>query len=143
MRNWGNGTVVHPFSVKETKMPRFRSVPFLLVLASLAAAPVFADAAPSPAPSATVSAAAVNQNAGTIDGVVTDVDYTPGRNKMVVKSGAQSIEFVILPGTNVQGASHDFAVDVKVGTHVSVSASKSGGSYTAQIVRVVSNKPAH
>ena len=124
-------------------MPRFVLVPFLIALAGVASTPVATSAAPSPAPSATASAAAANRDAGTIDGVVTEVDYTPGKSKMVVKAGGQSYDFAILAGTNVQGPSHDFAVDVKVGTHVSVSASKSGTAYTAQIVRVVSPHPTH
>jgi hypothetical protein len=122
-------------------------LPFSFVLSILMGAslsPAAISAAPSPAPSASSTPVAnvVSHDAGTIDGIVSAVDYTPGKSSMTVKSGAQSYVFAVLAGTNVEGPSRDFAVDVKLGTHVAVSASKSGTTYTAQIVRVLP-LPAH
>ncbi len=140
-----NGTVPHCSCVKEIEMPRFQSFLALAVLVG-AAFPLDASAAASPAPSPMATdTASSNKDAGTIDGVVTAVDVTPGKSKMVVRSGAQTYSFAVLAGTSitVKGKSGDFPVDVKVGTRVSVSASKSGNDFIAQIVNVMPVFPAH
>jgi hypothetical protein len=125
-------------------MPRLRFRLCLVVLVGLALVPFGARAAASPAPSPVATeTASSNKDAGTIDGEVTQVEVTPGKSLMVVKSGSQSITFAVLAGTSVKGPTGDFAVDVKVGSRVSVSASKSGTSYTAQIVRVLPSIPGH
>jgi hypothetical protein len=129
-------------------MPRFH---FSLALAALVGAALFpcvatAAAKPSPSPLPTETASS-NKDAGTIDGDVTAVDVTPGKSKMVVTAAGKSITFAVLAGTSVMvgkaGTPGDFAVDVKVGSHVSVSASKSPGGYTAQTVVVIPAVPAH
>ena len=138
-----NGTVPVLSCVKEIEMPRFCFSLALAVLVGGAFFPLVASAAASPAPTPLATdTAPSNKDAGTIDGTVTEVDVTPGKSKMVVRSGAQTITFAVLAGTSVKGPSGDFAVDVKVGSHVSVSASKSGNAYTAQIVRVIAPVPA-
>ncbi len=82
-----------------------------------------------------------------IEGVVTGVDYTPGKSKMIVKAAAQTYTFGVNPGTNVVGPFRDFTTDIKVGTRVSVSASKalSAGqtTFTAQIITVLPAHAAH
>jgi hypothetical protein len=115
----------------------------LVAVIGLAHAPLAAGAAATSAPSPVSSAVAVSKDAGTFEGTVTNVVYTAGSSSMTVKSGSQSTTFVVNPGTNVKGPSNDFTVDVKIGARVSVSASKSGAAYTAQIVRVISTKSAH
>jgi hypothetical protein len=114
-----NGTVAGVSSVEEIEMPRFH---FSLALAALVGAALFPC-------------------------VATAVDVTPGKSKMVVTAAGKSITFAVLAGTSVMvgkaGTPGDFAVDVKVGSHVSVSASKSPGGYTAQTVVVIPAVPAH
>jgi len=144
-----NGTVPSLSCVERNVMPRLR---FHLFFVALVGVVLFASAAPfssvaqaatpAPSPLATETASS-NKDAGTIEGEVTQVDVTPGKTLMVVKSGAQTFTFAVLAGTSVKGPTGDFAVDVKVGSRVSVSASKSGTTYTAQIVRVLPSAPAH
>jgi hypothetical protein len=144
-----NGTVASLSCVERNVMPRLR---FRLSIVATLSAAVFAfavafsgvagAASPAPSPVATETAAS-NKDAGTIEGEVTQVDVTPGKTLMVVKSGAQTFAFAVLAGTSVKGPTGDFAVDVKVGSRVSVSASKSGTTYTAQIVRVLPSAPGH
>ena len=135
--------MAHRRFVTDHVMPRFAKGLILSLLAALVCGPCAALAAgapsPSPAPAVATEAAARDnaRDAGSIDGIVTAVYYVPGKSKMVVKSGATSYDLLVLPGTNVQGPTHDFVVDVRVGTRVSVSASKVGSTYTAQIIRVV------
>jgi hypothetical protein len=128
-------------------MPRFHFVPALVVLAGAVLFPFAAKAAASPAPSpVAVETPLCAKNAGTIEGVVTGVTVSPGKSSaMVVKSGGQSITFAVYAGVNVivgkAGQPGDFAVDVTSGSHVSVSASKCGTSYTAQTVVVIPSAP--
>jgi hypothetical protein len=144
-----NETVPDIGSVEVVNMSRHLQVTFLAAFAAASAAPVAGLAAPSPSPApiGSPSALPANKDAGMIDGVVTGVDYTPGKSKMVVKAAAQTFTFAVNPGTNVVGPFRDFTTDIKVGTRVSVSASKalSAGqtTYTAQIITVVPAAPAH
>jgi hypothetical protein len=139
-----NGTVASLSSVERSEMPRSFFLIACALVFGVALVPLAAVAAASPVPSpAATETASMNKDAGTIEGEVTQVAVTPGKSMMVVKAGGQSITFAVLAGTSVKGPTGDFAVDVKVGSHVSVSASKSGTSYTAQIVRVLPSAPAH
>lgn len=81
--------------------------------------------------SATVAPA---KSAGTIDGVVTAVDYRS--NTMTVTAGSRKVDVTVLPSTNIQGPNNGFRTiaDIQKGSHVRVLLSQRAGTYTAQII---------
>ncbi len=74
------------------------------------------------------------KNAGSIDGVVTAIDYQA--STMAVAAGARKVGVTILPSTNIQGPGNGFRSisDIKKGAHVRVLMSERGKTLTAQII---------
>jgi hypothetical protein len=111
------------------------AAPFLVV-GFLAVTPVSAASVVLPAPS--VAAADRARNAGTIRGDVVAIDYQ--RESMVVNApGRGKVEIVVPPSASIQGKDDEFftIADVKVGAHVEVYASESGGKLVAQIIKLL------
>jgi hypothetical protein len=81
--------------------------------------------------SATIAPA---KSAGTIDGIVTVVDYRS--NTMTVTAGSRKVDVTVLPSTNIQGPHNGFRTiaDIQKGSHVRVLLSQRAGTYTAQII---------
>jgi hypothetical protein len=80
------------------------------------------------------AAVAPAKSGGTIDGVVTAIDYRS--NTMSVTAGARKVDVTILPSTNIQGPSNGFRTiaDIQKGSHVRVLLSQRAGLYMAQII---------
>ena len=74
------------------------------------------------------------KSAGTIDGLVTAIDYRAG--VMAVSAGARKVDVTILPSTNIQGANNSFRTiaDIQKGSRVRVLLSQRAGTFTAQII---------
>ena len=125
--------------------------PFVLLLALVSLVPcVFAPAAAhrtaaaAPAPpvarladaelKADPATAVPARSAGTIEGLVTAIDYRS--STMSVVAGARRVDITILPSTNIQGANNAFRTiaDIAKGSHVRVLLSQRAGTYTAQII---------
>ena len=80
------------------------------------------------------AALAPGKSGGTIDGVVTAIDYRS--NTMSVDAGARKVDVMILPSTNIQGPKNGFRTiaDIQKGTRVRVLLSQRAGLFTAQII---------
>jgi len=74
------------------------------------------------------------RNAGSIDGVVTAIDYQAGT--MTVAAGVRKVDVTIQSGTTIQGPANGFRTiaDIKKGARVRVLMSERGKSFTAQII---------
>jgi hypothetical protein len=81
--------------------------------------------------------AARGRNAGSVDGIVTAVDYQ--RLILTIQSAARGkIDVVVLPSTNITGHGEGFhtIADVARGSHVEVFLSQRAGLYVAQIIHL-------
>ena len=116
-------------------MPRF--VPVAIAL-GLLVIPVSAPAAPSATPTATAQADERVRDAGLIDGIVTNVDYSRGTFTVDTKNQGK-IDVLVMPTTSVQTSDpgyHTFT-DVSKGWRVQIFASRVAGKLVAQIIRIV------
>jgi hypothetical protein len=116
---------------------------FALAAASCAASPgAFAAGAAQPHgvllladDDASKSAAvAPGKSGGTIDGLVTAIDYRS--SVMSVDAGSRKVDVMILPSTNIQGPKNGFRTiaDITKGSRVRVLLSQRAGQFTAQII---------
>ena len=80
------------------------------------------------------AAAAPGKSGGTIDGVVTAIDYRS--STMSVAAGSRKVDVLILPSTNIEGPNNGFRTiaDIAKGSRVRVLLSQRAGLYTAQII---------
>ena len=109
------------------------------LLLALAVAVALGAVAARPASAATASPAASPaaraKNAGTIEGDVIAVDY--GSGTMTVQAGSRRLTIVVVPGTTIQGHDNFHTIaDIQKGSHVTVTLSRRGGTFTAQIVQL-------
>jgi hypothetical protein len=84
--------------------------------------------------SKSTAVAAPGKSGGTIDGLVTAIDYRS--STMSVDAGARKVDVMILPSTNIQGPKNGFRTiaDIQKGSHVRVLLSQRAGLFTAQII---------
>ncbi len=80
------------------------------------------------------AAAAPGKSGGTIDGVVTSIDYRS--STMSVAAGSRKVDVLILPSTNIEGPNNGFRTiaDIAKGSRVRVLLSQRAGLFTAQII---------
>jgi hypothetical protein len=94
--------------------------------------PLAAAAAPTPEP------AGAARNGGTIEGRLTAVDYQ--RGVLGVDAGARGrIAVDVMPSTAIQGTDSAYHAlsDLKAGQRVQILSSVAGGTYVAQIIRIL------
>lgn len=99
-----------------------------------------ATAAASPTPASSADEELPAKDGGTIDGIVSSIDYHSGRMTVDVGAGGgkKSYDILVVPGTNIQGQKdfHTIA-DLKKGARVQVLISRHGSTNTAQIIRLL------
>jgi hypothetical protein len=109
-----------------------RTVLVLLLLL----APIAAGAAPTPEPAPAAERSA--RDGGMIDGRLTVVDYQ--KSTVAVDGGGRGrLAVTVMPSTTIQGrdAGYHSILDLKPGEHVQIFSSVVGGTYVAQIIRIL------
>jgi hypothetical protein len=96
--------------------------------------PVAASAAATPEPATDRQA----RDGGMIDGRLTGVDYQ--KNTLAVDGGIRGrLAVTVMPSTTIQGRDTGYhsILDLKPGEHVQIFSSVVGGTYVAQIIRIL------
>ena len=115
---------------------RNRISALLIALALVAlAGPAVSSAAPKPAPSVPMSDDFTSQQAFSVNGRISSVDYTS--NVIVVQNKHNSTSIVLTPTTSVELSGQQGGIsDLRPGMHVRVRGTVIGGVMTAESIGV-------